>query len=268
MRRNRIFWGFVLVLVGLVILLGNFGLLPADAWGVLWPLLIVLLGVKLLLDALLRRPAPIAKTLSIPVGDAKRARVSINHGAGRLEVRGGADEGTLLAGTFGGGVSHRESKAADELVVELSPPTDDGSDAWLPWNWGPHGALDWSIRLNPSIRTDLEVGGGASNLSLDLSGLNVGSLRLKTGASSSSVTLPANSGHTKAVVQTGVASVRLAIPQGVAARITTQGGLGSTTVDTARFPGSGNRYESLDYETADNKIEISIESGVASVQVS
>lgn len=269
MSSNRIFWGIVFVLAGAIILLANFGLLPADAWGVLWPLFIVLLGIKLLLDALFRRPvhASELESVSVPAGDATSAHVVIAHGAGRLDVRAGADEGTLLDGTFSGGVSHRQSRDGGDLTVELRAPAGDDSSAWMPWNWGPHGALDWSIRMNRSIPTTLEVGAGANNAVLDLSDLTVTSLQLKTGASSTTVTLPAAAGHTKATVKTGAASVQLIVPGGVAARIKTQGGLGSMNIDATRFPGSGNNYESPDFETAANKVEIAIESGVASIQV-
>ena len=40
------------------------------------------------------------------------------------------------------------------------------------------------------------------------------------------------------------------------------------TVDETRFPGFDNRYQSPDYETAANKVDIDIETGVGSVSVS
>ncbi len=57
------------------------------------------------------------------------------------------------------------------------------------------------------------------------------------------------------------------IPHGVAARVVTQTGLGEVKVDKARFPGVGPVYQSDDYSSATNKVDLSVEVGAASVEV-
>ena len=44
-------------------------------------------------------------------------------------------------------------------------------------------------------------------------------------------------------------------------------GLASVTVDQTRFPGGDNRYQSPDYDSAANKVDIDIETGVGAVTV-
>jgi hypothetical protein len=53
----------------------------------------------------------------------------------------------------------------------------------------------------------------------------------------------------------------------VAARIFVKSGLSGITVDQARFNRIGENYESPDYATAANKMEINVETGVGSVDI-
>jgi hypothetical protein len=90
---------------------------------------------------------------------------------------------------------------------------------------------------------------------------------LQTGASSTTVVLPANAGFTKAKVEAGAAGVVLEIPEGVAGRIRSTSGLTEIRVDRNRFPRQGGGYQSPDYDSADNKVEIDLAMGVGSVEV-
>ncbi|MFA5927001.1 MAG: DUF5668 domain-containing protein [Patescibacteria group bacterium] len=41
-------FGITLLLVGVVLLLQNLGLLPADSWDVIWPVLFIVLGASII----------------------------------------------------------------------------------------------------------------------------------------------------------------------------------------------------------------------------
>ena len=92
------------------------------------------------------------------------------------------------------------------------------------------------------------------------------SLTLKTGASSTTLHAPQR-GHTSATVEAGAASVEFRIPAGVAGRITTDTGLAEVDIDTARFLPAGGGYESPDYSTSLNRVELRIKGGVANFKV-
>ena len=92
-------------------------------------------------------------------------------------------------------------------------------------------------------------------------------LALKTGASSTVVKLPANAGMTHVKVESGAASVVMEVPAGVAARVETSAGLASIDVDQSRFPKVNGYYQSADYDTADHKVDIRIETGLASIEI-
>jgi hypothetical protein len=108
---------------------------------------------------------------------------------------------------------------------------------------------------------------GAAEAILDLSEMQVKRFRLKTGASESRVTFPAQAGYTQAAVDSGMASVKLRIPEGVAAQIEAEAGMAEVKVDRARFPRAGKAYRSVDYDTAENRLDLTIHVGMGSVTV-
>jgi len=90
---------------------------------------------------------------------------------------------------------------------------------------------------------------------------------VKTGASSTVIRLPRAAGTTTVRVNAGAASVKLVVPEGVAARVHSSMALGSNDIDRRRFPLSGSDYVSPDYATAANKIDNQFEGGVGSLAV-
>ncbi|MDD5290171.1 MAG: DUF5668 domain-containing protein [Patescibacteria group bacterium] len=42
------FFGLLLVILGVLFLLRNFGILTASVWGILWPAVIVILGLSMM----------------------------------------------------------------------------------------------------------------------------------------------------------------------------------------------------------------------------
>jgi hypothetical protein len=266
MRNVSAFWAVVLILVGLVLLLNNFGLLPQlsfSVWNLIWPIFLIALGVWFISRTVVKPDPAAMEPASIPLGDAARAELEIQHGAGDLTVRAGARPGVVAEGLFGGGLKHTAKHRGDLLDVEMKMAVEPA--AFL--NWAP-GGYDWDVRLNQDVPMTLKCGTGASRSVLDLRDLKLSELKLETGASATEVTLPANARYTKVKVQAGAARVDLRVPGGVAARIKASAGLASVNVDQARFPGFDNRYQSPDYETAANKIDIDIETGVGAVTVS
>jgi hypothetical protein len=90
---------------------------------------------------------------------------------------------------------------------------------------------------------------------------------LETGAASVDVTFPRAAGETEASIRAGAASLDLLIPEGVAASITIDSGVSSVNVDEGRFPKTGDRYESPDFNSAQNKVTLDIDIGAASLKV-
>jgi hypothetical protein len=114
---------------------------------------------------------------------------------------------------------------------------------------------------------NLDLDTGANDAHIDLSSLRVTDVFLKSGASSTRLTLPARAGYTRVRVEAGAASLRIRVPEGVAARIHTSSGLTSMRINSARFPSGYNGYQSPDFDTAAHKAELEIQTGVGSVEI-
>jgi hypothetical protein len=266
MRNSSVFWAVVLILVGLLFLLNNFGLLPQmsfNIWNLIWPIFLIALGVWFVSRTFAPPAEAEIEPGSIPLEGASRAEIELAHGAGELRVSAGAGADVLAEGTFGGGLRYEAKRRGELLDVEMKMRVEPVTFL----NWAP-GGYDWDVRLNPNVPIQLKCETGASRNLLDLRDLKVTEFKLETGASASEVTLPSNAGYTRVRVQAGAARVDIRVPGGVAARIKTSGALATMAVDETRFPGFDNRYQSPDYERAANKVEIEVETGVGAVTVS
>jgi hypothetical protein len=267
MRRGSAFWAVVLILVGALLLLGNLGILSVNVWSLFGPLLLVALGVWILWGILAGPRAFHAEETAIPLEGASRAHIRLRHGAGRMQVQAGAGPGELVAGTFGGGLDSTTRRDDDALDVDMRVASGSFPHVMWPWGWGRAGPLDWSVRLSAGIPLSLDFETGASDASIDLTDLRVTFVRLQTGASATRLTLPANAGHTRVEIRSGAAAVTIRVPSGVAARIRTQTGLAGVTIDRQRFRRLGDEYQSADYDTAANKVDLDIQTGVGAVDV-
>lgn len=261
MGRSAIFLGILILLLGCLFLLDSLGVISINLGMIIFPVFIIAVGVWILWGAASQKSLE-TQHATVQLEGAHRARVRIRHGAGRLQLKPGIAGGDLVVGDFGGGLTKNVIRSGDTLEVTLSLP----SRIFMPI-WQPGNRLDWSLALAPDVPVELEFETGACEASLDLSGLQVMRLRMNTGASSNRVTLPESAGFTQVEFKTGAASLDIRIPEGVAARIRASGGLASILIDKQRFPRSGNVHQSLDYDTATNKIDLLVETGVGSVNI-
>jgi cell wall-active antibiotic response 4TMS protein YvqF len=260
-RRGSIVWPLVLITLGILFLLANFNIIPdvGTFIGRFWPVILILFGLEILLGSMWRRGNNAnVENLSVDLGSATTADVKIDFGAGQLSI-GSAASGKLVDGTYAGGVNHHESM---DGRVHLRAPE---NGWWWGWSWR---GFNWRVGLTREVPLSLRVDVGAAQSDFDLSDLKVTDLVLKTGASSTNIRLPKAAGMTNVRVESGAASVKLMVPDGVAARIRSTMGLGSSNIDQHRFPRSGEYYQSPDYDSAANKIDIRSEGGVGSVSVS
>jgi hypothetical protein len=263
MGRGSIFWGTLIILVGIVLLLGQF--FPGvNVWGLFWPFVMILLGLWFLFGRRFASGNLAVEQVNLPLEDAREAKIRLYHGAGRLEVSPAAAPAILLSGLFAGGVEQRLNRSGAMVDLDLRPRSTD----WFvfPGAYGEQG-LTWTVNLTRDIPVRIEIESGASETRLNLQDLLVTELTLKTGASSTVATLPAMAGLTRVNVQSGAASVELRLPEGVAARIQVKSGLAGIHIDSQRFPAFGSGYETPGYDTAANRAEIYIETGVGSVDI-
>jgi hypothetical protein len=264
MRRDSIFWGAILILLGGLMFLNAADIrLPGgiSPMQLFWPSVLILLGAWVLFGYFLRGNVE-KEQLSIDLQDASQASVKLSHGAGRLVLGAGAPTGQLLSGSFAGGVKQNTRRSGDRLDTHL-----EARPFIFPPFFGGWQGLEWNIRLNRDVPLALRLETGASQSELDLRDLKVSDLKVSTGASKTDLTLPASAGMTNVSVELGAASLDMVVPQGVAARIRAEHGAAAIEIDTARFPYSNGIYESADFSSAQNKADIMIQAGAGRVAV-
>jgi hypothetical protein len=288
----------LLILVGTLFLLSNFGIVNWSIWlnlWRLWPLILVAIGLELLVGRrnpvlsviilLLLVAATVAflatgisfsgpgdlrqAVLDVPMIQAKSANITIELGSGELNVDSlDAETNRLASGTL-------------EYYDNEAPPThtlDPNSDpAYLTLSEGQshggfpffgHGrAITWDVHLSPKVPIDLTVKSGAGKTDLDLERLQVRSTNVQVGAGTATVIFPDKvAGTLQASVATGTGNLEIEIPEDLEARIQANAGLGNTNVDN-RFQKSGNIYQSAGYDTAQNKLDLTVQVGAGNVNV-
>ncbi len=259
MKRDNIFWGSVLIIVGVLLFLQMQGII-GNFFRFFWPLALILLGGWIILNVYWRPDPSTVEMFSIPLGAAKRARVKFAHGAGQIEITGGAPAGQALVGTAGAGMNRESRLDEDRLEVKV-----EAGPSFVSFV-GPSEGV-WRFKLTQEVPLTLIVEAGASSLNIDLRDVLATRVELKTGASSSNVVMPAR-GASLLDVEAGAASVNVRVPEATAARIRVKEGVTSINVDTNRFPRlEAGLYQSAGFDTAADRTEINIESGLGSVSV-
>lgn len=305
-RHGSVIGPLVLIFIGGVFLLQNAGLVPPTVWGNLWrlwPLVLILAGLDIMFGR--RAPAlvgliglvaivvglgiaagvnfsrgtttgsaPLApRTFTTAINGANQASVIVRFGAGQLGIQPstGSDAGQLASMTYSGpgdlSVEPSYSVTGDTGRLEYAlagrgqtfPPIFENDSANAP---------HVDISLSPGVPiSNLNIQSGASQVNIDLTSLKVNNLDMAVGASATRLRLP-DSGTTTAHISGGAATINLEIPPGVAAQVRQRGGLSTFNIDQTRFPQVGDGvYRSADFETAANKVDITIETGVTTVQV-
>jgi hypothetical protein len=260
MRRDNLFWGTALILVGVLLYLQTQGYIR-NVIPYLWPLALILVGGWIILGVYWQPALSEEETFVVPVGMAKSARFRFSHGAGQIEITGGAPVGQALVGSSAVGMNKHSHVDGDKLDVRV-----EAGPSFLPF-LGPSQGI-WRFQLTQEIPLTLVVESGASSLNIDLKDVLASHVELNTGASSSNVTVPAR-GVSLLDIEAGAASVNVRVPAATAARIRVQEGVNSVNVDTNRFARlDSGFYQSTGYDTAADRADINIEAGLGSVTVS
>ncbi|MBI2955630.1 MAG: hypothetical protein HYY30_15045 [Chloroflexi bacterium] len=298
-RRGSFVGPLILITIGVLFLLGNLGYLSWGFWQSLlrfWPVILILFGVEVLfgrswpwvgaitavvvLAGVTVFAALTAGEISRPIaagsakveriveetGNLTSANVQLEFGAGDITIdslpkeSSNLVEADIVPGTGGRQVEKNFNASNGQGVLTLRSQA--RSWAFV----GPNVGDSWDVKLTRNIPLSLRVKTGASRSLLDLTDLNVADLWVDVGASTLDLRMP-QAGSTKATVKAGAASVRIEILPTMAARVRARAGLSSTNVDEERFPRRGEYFVSSDWDSAIDRIDLDVDSGVASVSV-
>jgi hypothetical protein len=264
MGRNQLVWGFILLLVGGLMLAGEMGIrLPngTSPMDLFWPLALLGAGAWVLVGVFFRGNIE-TESASIDLQGASSVDLKVSHGAGELKIHSGANASELAHGSFMGGLDHKADRNGDQLKVRMRPAKDAMNFPFF----GTHSQLDWDVALNSNIPIALKLNLGANKSVVDLRDMNITDLDLDTGASETKLTLPSR-GRFKADLNLGAASLEVIVPDELSVRIRASTGAADLKIDESRFPRSGGYYQSPDFDSAANSVDIIINAGAASIRV-
>jgi hypothetical protein len=269
--RRGLFWPLLLIALGLVFLLQNFGFISGISWlavASLWPVLLVLIG----LDIAFARRWPLA-TLAVEVAVIAASLALVAYapnlylspgiaifrdsgGPGVTDATAPRGDATKLSLTVDAGATHsyRLSGGAVDLVEahSVNPDLrlvnsvvrgsgvatvriDQVSSGFL----HPANAADIQVRVASDVPTALTINVGAGEFDVDLSDIKVTDARVNIGASSMRFVLPKPSGNVDIRMNGGASSITITVPDGVEARVATTGGFISLRSDNPRLGTGG-----------------------------
>jgi hypothetical protein len=113
----------------------------------------------------------------------------------------------------------------------------------------------------------VEAAGGQTTL--DLASTQVTRLTVAVSASTLEISLPSRAGRTEARIEASAASVVIRVPAGLSARIRAAKAIASADIDPARFPETvpGLEYRSADFDRAENRVDLSLDVTIGSVEI-
>lgn len=278
-------FGVLLLFFGVVFLLQTLNILQWGLWLVLWrfwPVLLIIIGLALLLhrwnpwlvSALILilllaclgiavtqyqgTPLPQVSDYYAQALDSKweSSQIQIRVNAGELDIRSLSDNSTSLieAVTEQGKIDVQFTTEGKEAQVTLGQAT-------------PSNVADkWQVGLNPAIPLRLLAKVAAGNFNGDLQNLKIDIFNFQVDVGNAKIALP-STGSSRLSVDSNVARVEIIIPDGVSAHIRAKNDLGTTQVDESRFPKQTDYFESPDYQSATNKVDIQIRGALSRVLV-
>ena len=210
--------------------------------------------------------------LSEPLNGATTAKVDINTDTGNLAIdKLAGGEQVLATGTLqyleNQGLPTRTLNTSDGQAT-LTLKGGGAGQSWFRFPWAAcNGATEWQIHLNPTVSSEITAHSDGGNVKLDLAGMAVTHVSADTGGGNMDLVLPEDTANLSVTAKSGAGNVVVLVPSGIATRIHASTGLGKVIVDSRFGKIDGNTYQSSDFDSAANKVEITVHSGAGNVSV-
>jgi len=294
MRNRSYFWPATLILTGVLALVAETGAISGERLlrlADLWPLILIVIGLELLNRRVLQGPRRDLATALIvllavggavayvavrgPVSDATQtmntsdavgilneATLDVDAGAMTMTVAGSDSLGSDL---YRAHIEYSGTKPAirlDRTTGNLRIFKNDDFALFASRRF----VLD--LQLNSAVSWNVSTNSGASNDTLKLSTVTVGSITLNAGASRTDITLGRPTGMVPIRVEGGAITLRLHRPRGSEAFVHVSGGAVTLDADGRELHGVGDEtWQSAGYDGAADAYRVEINGGASTVTV-
>jgi hypothetical protein len=270
-------WPVLLILFGLDLLIGR-----RNAWlgaAVTLVAFVAVLGAALWLtysSPTVNAEAPTLdrQSANIPLGDATSGNVTLQFGVGDLQVGAlpaGGNNLVQAAASLPRGMRLSQKSAVNNGAADVTISTEgSGGIGWRPFRSFDRrspGDTALDVQLLPKVPLTVRADVGAGQSDFDLSNLSIRSFTLNNGAGQTTVQLPTQAGQLTADIHGGAGQIILEVPSGVAAYIHGNNGLVNMRVPTDRFQKVSDGYQTTDYQSAQNRVDVTLNLGVGEVDV-
>jgi hypothetical protein len=296
-RSRGLLFPLVLIAIGAVVLLSNTGVLSSDALlrlGDLWPLLLVILGLQLILNHSLPRQqatliglgatvvivvAAVAYAALAPaapfgtrqanssesLGGLTAATLDVNYDAATVDIQAGALGDSLYQARVDYASSDNPPTISLDRVTGTLEIRESSSFALFRLFGSSRRHL--VVTLTDRIPWAIQVGGGATNLRLDLRPLQLSKLEVSGGANRLDGQLPSPKGTVVIDVSGGASNLTLRAPAQSEWRIAVTGGVSAVTINGSSSGSLGGDFQrqSPGYNSATNRFDITISGGASRV---
>ena len=236
--------GWIFTLVGFLI-----------SMAVLAIITLMAIGVFTYRRPMLNQPLAIKKEQNI-----NSAVISVKTEAVKMTIMGGNAE--LVSGILKSNFLKLSEKS--EIVGQVQKVEIEINGRWPFTTGGAENTLE--LMINPEIPVSLELSTGATELSLDFSNIKLENLNLATGASSLSLTLGDKIDYSKIKIKAGVSSINIFLPKTIGAKLNLNTGLVAKNLNDFKKI-EKDVYQSLNYDTANKKIEFDLNLGVSDLNI-
>lgn len=300
MSYRKIFWGILLVLIGVLFILKNTGAISFNwhtMWN-LWPVILILWGISVIpikdwikavlsiatiiitfivvqqfgnndpwkwkfnyndRDDKIDYAAPISQNLTEDMDSVvKYALLNLNIGVGEFTIKDSTSKLIELDRTGSQGHYSMTSEDKDSLrIIKLSLDKAE-------FKGEVRNTVE--LKLNKIPTWDFELNVGAAEVDFDLSPYKTRKINIQGGASDIDIKLGSESPESHVNVEAGAASITVRVPREVGCEITTNTFLASKNFnDFTKI--DNHHYKTEGFNSAAKKIYITLEAGMASIDV-
>ncbi|MDO9255019.1 MAG: DUF5668 domain-containing protein [Bacteroidales bacterium] len=305
MSYRKIFWGILLVIIGILFILKNTGVL-FFSWSTmwhLWPVILILWGISLIPVKDWIKLVLSLLTVVITFFAMQQYGPKDNHNWNwewnDNNNRDNDDEDSttvynnVMSEDFDSltkfaelklniGVGNFTIKDTTNLLIEVKHDNDNANYSMTAKEEDSLTRIDLSLekgefnngnvrnnvnmKLNPNPIWDLDLNVGAAEVNFDLSGFKTRNLKIQGGASDIDLKIGAAVPLTDVKLEAGAASIMIRVPESAGCEI-----ISNTFMSSKDFKGftkiGKQKYQTPNFATSTNKIMIDLQAGVARVDV-
>ena len=294
MRNRSYFWPAILILTGVLALVAETGAISGGRLlrlADLWPLVLIVIGLELMNRRVLqglRRDLATALIVLLAVGgavayvavrgpvsdttqtmDSSNAVGSLNQAT--LDVDAGATTLTVAGSDSLGSDLYRAHIEYSGTKPAISLDRTTGNLRIFKHNdfaFFVSRRFALALQLNSAVAWNISANTGASNDTLKLSAVKVGSITLNAGASRTDITLGRPTGIVRISVEGGAITLRVHRPSGSETFVHVSGGAVNLSADGRELHGVGDEtWQSAGYDGAADAYQVEINGGASNVTV-